>query len=110
MRKLLCSLALFVAVGLMVTTTTAPAPAQPKDKKDDKKDVKKEEKLGTVEVYQAKDGWRFKVLNAEGKTIAMATTGHDKKDECLAVLDLVKATLAKVKVTEVVKDGKDGKK
>jgi len=88
--------------GLVSASGLAVAPAQ--DKKTDKKETKTpaKEEVGTIEVYQAKDGWRFKVMNTEGKTVAMGTTGFDKKEDCLKVLDLVKTTLnkAKVEVTE----------
>jgi uncharacterized protein YegP (UPF0339 family) len=99
MRKVLCSLALFAAVGALMVSVAAPAPAQPKDTK---KDAKKDE-IGTIEVYQAKDGWRFRITNAEGKAIAIGLQGFAKKEDCLAVLEVLKTTLAKAKVTEVDK-------
>jgi len=111
MRKLLCSLALITAVGTLVTVGS-PAPAQQKDKKDEKKDDKKdikkddkkddkEEKVGTIEVYQSKDGWRYRVIGPDGKSIAIGVQGFAKKEDCLAVVDLLKATMAKGRVTEM---------
>ena len=109
MRKFLCSLALFAAVGLLAASAPSPAPAQPKDKKESKKDDKKDPKkaeadASKVEVYQAKDGWRFRVLGADGKTVAVGVQGFAKKDECLAAVESLKAALGKAKVSEVTKE------
>ena len=109
MRKFLCSLALFGAVGVLAAATPAPAPAQAKAKTDDKKAEKKDEKkgaAGAIEVYQAKDGWRFRVTNAEGKSIAIGLQGYAKKQDCLAAVELLKTTMARGKVTEATKDEK----
>ena len=113
MRKLLSSLVLFAAVGALVASASLAAPAQP-NKKDEKKDTKKDDKKeakkddnpaepGAIEVYQGKDGWRFRVT-AGGKTVAIGMQGYAKKEECLAAVEALKATLAKAKVTEVAKD------
>lgn len=102
MRKLLCSLALLAATGMMVATVSPEAPAQQK-KKDEKKDTKKEEP-GKIEVYEAKDGWRFRVVNEEGKSVAIGTVGFEKKEDVLKVVEFVKTTFAKAKVTEVKKE------
>lgn len=102
MRKLLCSLALLATVGATVASA-APAPAQQKDKKEAKKDNKKEDDkkdAAKAEVYQGKDGWRFRVVGPDGKTVAVGVQGFAKKDECLAAVEVLKATLNKVKVTE----------
>src|SRR4026208_663681 len=109
MRKLICQLALFVAGGV-VSAHVAPAAAAPQ-KKDDKKEAKKDEKKdenpgepGGIEVYQGKDGWRFRVTNSEGKSIAIGMQGYAKKEDCLAAVELLKTTMAKGKVAEVTKD------
>jgi uncharacterized protein YegP (UPF0339 family) len=106
MRKFLCSLVLFAAIGVMVASVSSPAPAQQKDKKDvkkdDKKDVKKDE--SRIEVYQAKDGWRFRVLGPDGKSVAIGVQGYAKKDECVAAVESLKAVLGKAKVTELPKE------
>jgi uncharacterized protein YegP (UPF0339 family) len=108
MRKLICSLALFTTVGLLVTSSALFSAAQQKDKKDtkkndkkkvDKKEVKKDEP-GTIEVYQAKDGWRYRVVGPDGKTIAIGIQGFAKKEDCLAVIEVLKTTLAKANVGE----------
>jgi uncharacterized protein YegP (UPF0339 family) len=101
MRTLFRSFALLALVAALVAAAgVSNAPAQPKDKKD-------KEEVGTVEVYQAKDGWRFRVKNAEGKSVAIGTIGYDKKEDCLKVVDFVKTTLGKVKVTEIKEEKKD---
>ena len=100
MRKFLCSLALFAAVGALVASASAPAPALPKDEKKDEKDKQKEES-GAIEVYQAKDGWRFRVRDAGGKSIAIGLQGYAKKEDCLAAVELLKTTMVKAKVSEV---------
>ena len=92
MRKLFSSLALFAIIAAMVAAGSLPTvTAQKKDK----------DEVGKIEVYQAKDGWRFRVVNEEGKSVAIGTVGYDKKEECLKVVDFVKHTMAKAKVTEV---------
>ena len=60
----------------------------------------------TIEEYQAKDGWRFRIKNADGKSVAIGTVGYEKKEECLKVVDFVKATMAKAKVTEIKEEKK----
>lgn len=98
MTKIVRSLVLVAAVaGLTVAGGWSNAPAQ--DKKDPKA-----QPIGKIQVWMAKDGWRWKVVDADDKTIAMGTTGFDKKEECLKSLELVKTTLAKAKVE--VKDDK----
>lgn len=108
MRTLLRSLALFALVAAVVTAVgLSDAPALQKEKDKDKVVA---DEVGTVEVYQAKDGWRFKVLNAEGKSVAIGTVGHEKKEDCLKTVEFVKTTLSKAKVAEVKAPAKDDKK
>lgn len=107
MNKFLRAFVLFAAiVGLMTAAGVSSAPAQVKDKDkkvvDDKKKVDDKktapaDELGKIEVYMAKDGWRFKVMNTEGKSIAIGTVGFDKKEDALKTLELLKTTLNKVK-------------
>jgi uncharacterized protein YegP (UPF0339 family) len=110
MRKFLCSLTLFGAVGVLAASAPAPSPARAeddkKDAKKDEKDIKKDEKktdAGAIEVYQASDGWRFRVRDAEGKSLAIGTQGFAKKEDCVAAVDQLKMILAKAKVAEVGK-------
>src|SRR3712207_4449849 len=96
----MCSLALFAAVAALVAVAAPSAlVAQPKDKKEDKKDAKPDGP-GAIEVYQAKDGWRFRVLGPDGKSVAIGMQGYAKKEDCLAAVEVLKTTLAKAKVTE----------
>jgi uncharacterized protein YegP (UPF0339 family) len=113
-RKLSCLLALFVAVATLTAVAAPPAAEaqEKKDKKDDKKDDKKVEKAaepGTIEVYQAKDGWRFRVKDADGKSIAIGTVGYEKKEEAIKQIEILKATMSKAKVTEIKEEKKDKK-
>jgi len=110
MRELFCSFGLFVAVGVLVVSVSPVAPAQQKEKKNDKTDTKKDDKkndkqadLGKIEVYQGKDGWRFRVVGPDGKSVAIGLQGYAKKEECLAAVEVLKTTLTKGKVTEVDK-------
>lgn len=116
MFTLLRPFVLFAAIaGLTVGAGLPVAPAQVKkdDKKTDPKDVKKDDKktdakdgIGVAEVYMAKDGWRFRIKNAEGKSIAIGTVGFEKKDEAMKALDAIKATLTKGKVVEIKEEKK----
>lgn len=111
MRKLLRLPVLFAAmVGLVLAAGTTTAPAQDKKKTDDKAKVTAKEEVGIAEVYMAKDGWRFRIKNSEGKSVAIGTVGFDKKEDCLKALDLVKNTLTKSKIVEVKEEKKDEKK
>ncbi|MBY0513449.1 MAG: DUF1508 domain-containing protein, partial [Gemmataceae bacterium] len=105
MTRFIRSLVLAAAMAGLVGLAAGTA-AQDKTKTDTKPQPKAttKEEVGTVEVWMAKDGWRWKVLNAEGKTIAMGTTGFDKKEEAVKAIDVVKTTLNKAKVE--VKDEK----
>ncbi len=108
MGKILRSFVLFAAIaGLMTATGLATAPAQVKDKdkkvdpKDAKKDVKKAEEPGVTEVYMAKDGWRFRIKNAEGKSVAIGTIGFATKEDALRAIEMVKSTLNKGKLVDL---------
>jgi uncharacterized protein YegP (UPF0339 family) len=105
MGKLFRAAVLFAGIGALMSAggLITVAPAQVKDK--DKKDAKAADEIGVTEVYMAKDGWRFRIKNAEGKSIAIGTVGHDKKEDALKTVELVKHTLTKGKV-EVLKEEK----
>jgi hypothetical protein len=104
MRKFLRPFVLFCAIaGIVGSAALTDAPAF---QKDDKKDPKKGDKgtkdaadVGTVEVYMAKDGWRIRVKNAEGKSVVIGTVGYDKQEDALKTVDFLKATFAKGKVS-----------
>ncbi len=111
MSQLFRAALLSAAIAGLITTTAIPAaPAQVK-KKDDKKDTKKDTKVapgdevGVTEVYMAKDGWRFRIKNSEGKSIAIGTIGFEKQADALKAVDMVKTALTKGKVN-VLKDEK----
>lgn len=107
MRTAFRSLALFALVaGIVTSAGLSDAPALQKEKD---KGEKVAEEVGTVEVYQAKDGWRFRIKNAEAKTVAVAVVAYEKKDEALKVVEALKSGLGKAKVVEI-KDEKDKKK
>lgn len=106
MRKLIRPFVLFCAIaGVVGSAAVTDAPARQKDdKKDPKKDEKKDTKagaaeVGTIEVYMAKDGWRIRVKNAEGKSVAIGTVGYDKQEDALKTVDFLKTTFAKGKVS-----------
>jgi hypothetical protein len=110
MNKLLRALVLFAAIaGLMTAAGVAVEPAQVKDKdKDkDKKDAKPmAEENGNTEVYMAKDGWRFRIRNPEGKSIAIGTISFEKKEDCLKAVEVVKTAMLKGKVIEIKEEKK----
>jgi uncharacterized protein YegP (UPF0339 family) len=94
------SLFLGVAVaGLLALGSLTTAPAQPKAT------ATKADAPGTVEIYQAKDGYRFRVKGLDGKVLAQPTKGYKTKDECQKSLDTIKAILNSATVTEVKKGG-----
>jgi uncharacterized protein len=53
------------------------------------------------EVYKDRGGeFRFRLKDAEGKVLAIAGKGYDKKADCQAVIDTIKKEAAKAKVEE----------
>jgi len=56
---------------------------------------------GVVEVYQAKDGWRFRIKNAQGKSLAIGVVGYATKEEALQVVQQVQGILNSQKVVTV---------
>lgn len=104
MRKAIGLVVLVFGVAVLAAPALAPVDAQDKAKTKLKEDTKKGSAAavtGTVEIHKGKDGYRFRIKNEEGKTIAMSTRGHETKEECLQVLDEVKTILSKAKPTEV---------
>jgi len=94
------SLATF-AVAALVLSINPSVTAQ--GKKDDKKPAVK----GTVEIYKdKKEQYRFKIVGADDKAIAMGTKGYEKKEECEKALATLKEILTHVKPTEVKGDDK----
>lgn len=111
MRTAFRSLVLFTAIAALVASGgLSPAQQKDKDKEkkaEDKKAVdKKGDEVGSVEVWKAKDGWRFKVLNASGKAIAGNYVPHETKEDALKEVEVLKTALAKGKV-EVKTEAKE---
>jgi uncharacterized protein YegP (UPF0339 family) len=96
MRKVVGLLVLVVSVAVVGSSIVPSLEAQDKSKTKAKKEA-----VGTVEIYKAKDGYRFRVKDPEGKVIAMPAKGRETKDEVAKDLDEIKATLNKVKPTDV---------
>jgi uncharacterized protein YegP (UPF0339 family) len=58
---------------------------------------------GSIEVYKGKTGYRYRIKDADGKTIAMPLPQMhwEKKEDCLKAIEQLKNTLNKAKPTEV---------
>jgi uncharacterized protein YegP (UPF0339 family) len=108
MRQFLRAFVLLVAVATLTTTMQVTSlPGQTKEKEKEKKDPKVvPEETGSTEVYMGKDGWRFRVKNAEGKSVAVGTISFEKKEECLKAVEVVKTALVKGKVVELKEEKK----
>jgi uncharacterized protein YegP (UPF0339 family) len=105
MGKLFRVVVLLAAILAVMSagSLTTIAPAQ--EKKKAAKAVGADDDVGTVEVYKAKDGWRYRVKNSQKKTIAMPVTGYESPEDAMKILNQVKATLNKTKV-KVLKEEK----
>lgn len=123
MRKLFALMVLTAGMGTMVLSDLPYADAQEKKeapkkeapkkeapkKEAPKKEAPKKEApskeesmdLGTIEVYKAKDGFRFRIKDTDGKVAAMPVKGVETEAEALKALEAIKATLNKVKPTIV---------
>ena len=101
MSKLFRAVVLIAAIGAVMVAgnLSTVAPAQEKKGKATKEEV------GVTEVYKAKDGWRFRVKNYEGKSVAIGTVKFDSPEETENMVDYVRTTLTKGKVV-VLKEGK----
>lgn len=101
MRRAIAFVVLSVSLAVVGSSvlTTSSADAQDKSKAK----AKKEAAVGTVEVYKAKDGYRFRIKNADGKVIAMPPPSrhYENKDDAVKELEEIKVTLEKAKPTDV---------
>jgi len=88
MHKILTAASLALAIGFISSASPERVSGQAK---------KPAVKAGTVEVYKAKDGFRFRIKGPDGKTIAMATKGYAERADCLKTLEMVKVTLDNAK-------------
>lgn len=105
MTKFLRSLALMTALGVTVAATGTMAQDKKEAKKpaDAAKPGDKDEKIGKTEVYETKaGGFRFRVIGADGKNICGAYKDYKTKEECLKVVDELKAILTKTKPVDGV--------
>lgn len=106
MPKFLRSLALMTALGVTVAATGTVAQEKKETKKAagaKKADDDKEEKIGKVEIYASKNGFRFRVVGSDGKNICGAYKDYKTKEDCAKVVDELKAILTKTKPVEVGK-------
>lgn len=118
MTRTLRTLSLLAALAVMAVATGSVAQDKKKDdkkpadtKKDDKKpeakkdDKKAEEKKEAgIHIYKNDNGrWRYRIVNAEGKTIVMPVplASWDTKAECEKAIADLKALLNTAKPTEV---------
>jgi len=90
-------LSLSLAVVGSSVLTTSSADAQDKTKAKSKKDTA----VGTIEIYKAKDGFRYRIKDTDGKVIAMPPRARENKEDVVKDLEEIKATLEKVKPSEV---------
>ena len=109
MRKLIGFAALLA--GIAVITVPGVPSADGQVKKDVKKDAKKGEPkkgeakgkempVGSIEIYKAKDGYRFRIKDGEGKSMAIASKGYAEKEDVVKLLDAIKATMNPAKPRE----------
>ena len=97
MRKIVRTVVLMAAMAGLALGLSAPA--------QEKKGAK-DAKAGTVEVWEAKDGYRFRIKDPDGKVVAQSAKAYDKADDAKKALEFVKHTLNTVKVTEVKEEKK----
>jgi hypothetical protein len=94
MKRLLLALALLAGVTL-ASTRVVDAQA--------KKDTKKDAAIGAIEIYKAKAGMRYRIVDADGKTIAMPPPAKhwDTREDVVKAIDELKQTLNKAKPMDV---------
>jgi hypothetical protein len=88
MKRALLAVALVVGLfGMIGVNSSLDAQA--------KKDPVPKAKAGTVEIYKGKAGMRWRVVDAEGKTIAMPPPAKhwDKREDVLKEIDELKEAL-----------------
>jgi hypothetical protein len=98
MRKVIGLVVLTVSlavVGGAVVSTPVDAQDKAKAKKKDPAAV------GTIEVYKAKDGFRYRVKDKDGKVVAMPPRARETAAEVNKDLEEIKTILDKAKPVEV---------
>jgi uncharacterized protein YegP (UPF0339 family) len=102
-------LALALVAGIAGAVTLG-ASAQPKDsakkadtKKVETKKVETKSGVGAIEIYKAKAGYRYRVVDAEGKTIGMPTSNKhwETREEVVKAIEVLRETLNKAKPMDV---------
>ena len=82
-------------LGLLVALLSLSiAPAQDAKKKT------KIERPGVAEIYEAKDGFRFRIKGPDDKSLAIAPKGYKTKQDCEKALETIKEILNTTKVVE----------
>jgi uncharacterized protein YegP (UPF0339 family) len=95
MSKLVRCAALVAALTVVFTVAFSAADAQDKGKSDGP--------AGIVEVYKAKDGYRFRVKGSNGKGLAQSSTKYDKKEDAVKAVETLKEILNSAKVIDATK-------
>ncbi|HJZ94156.1 MAG TPA: hypothetical protein VKE40_25050 [Gemmataceae bacterium] len=104
MRKTIGLITLVFGLAVVMATNAPQIDAQEKAAKQKKGEDKKAApaaKVGTIEIFKGKDGYRFRIKDVDGKVIAMPPRGQDNKEDVLKDLEEIKETLAKAKPTEI---------
>jgi uncharacterized protein YegP (UPF0339 family) len=88
---------LAAALGVLAAGGLTPADAQDKDAKARKVKGKTKDAVdgGTIEVYKAKDGFRFRIKSGDGRTMAMPARGVETRAEVIKNIEDIKAILNK---------------
>lgn len=60
----------------------------------------------TIEVYQTKTQFRFRIVDAKGVKLANANKGYKTKDDVLKIVTAIQKAAAKAKITEAGVKGK----
>jgi hypothetical protein len=104
MRRMLGLLALTLALGVLAAGGLSPVEAQDKAKtkkaKESDKKATKEAAVGTIEIYKAKDGFRFRIKDGDDKTMAIPVRGRETRAEVVDDIENIKAILAKARPTD----------
>jgi uncharacterized protein YegP (UPF0339 family) len=103
MIKYVRTLALMTALAALAGGTMTLAVAQDTKKATQDKKKADKDKVGSVEIYKGKNGFRYRVKNADGKVIAMPIPqmSWETKKECEEGINDLKEILAKGKVVDV---------
>lgn len=90
MNKLLRTMALVSAFGVTLAATGTVA-------QEKKKPADKDSKIGKVEIYESKKGFRFRIVGSDGKALCGAYKDYKTKDEATKAVEEIKEILTKTK-------------